>query len=46
MGHSRPLFLYFRLLNTVDSEQYSIKTLLMMGFELPTSGVGSNWFAN
>ena len=25
MGHSRPLFLYSRLLNTVDSKQHSIK---------------------
>ena len=34
MGHSRPLFLYFCLLNTVDSKQI----LLMTGFEPRTSG--------
>ena len=46
MGHSRSLFLYFRLFNTVDSKHYSIKTLLMSGIEPRTSGVGSNRFAN
>ena len=34
-----PLFLYFRLLNTVESN--SIKTLPMTGFEPRTSGVGT-----
>ena len=45
MGHSRTLF-YFRLFDRVDSKQFSIKTLPMMGFELRTSGVGSECFAN
>ena len=39
MGYSMPLFLYFRLLNTVESN--SIKTLPMTGFEPRTSGVGT-----
>ena len=43
MGSSRPLFLYFRLFNTVDSKQCSIKIMPMTGIELQTSGVGSNW---
>ena len=42
MGHSRPLFLYIRLFNTVDSKQYSITTLPMSGFEPRTSGVRSD----
>ena len=44
MGHSPPLFLYFRLFNTVDSKKINVrnKSLLMTGFELRTSGVGSN----
>ena len=37
MGYSRSLFLYFRLFNTVNSEQYWIKTLPTTGFELRTS---------
>ena len=37
MGHSRPLFLYFRLFKTVDNVQYEF--LLMTGFELRTSGL-------
>ena len=41
MGHSRPLFLYFCLFNTVDSE-YMNKNLPMTGFKPRTSGVGSN----
>ena len=40
------LFSLFRLFNTVDSKQYSIKTLPMSGFEPGTSGVGSDRFAN
>ena len=46
MGHSRPLFLYFRLFTTFDSYQCSIKTLLMTGFEPRTFGFGSNCFTN
>ena len=45
MGYSRPLFLYFRLLNTVESQQHLIKTLPISGLEPRTSGVGSNHFA-
>ena len=46
MAHSRPLFLYFRLFNTVDSNRCSICNLPMTGFELETFGVGSNCSAN
>ena len=45
MGHPRPLFLYFCLLKyTVDSKQmFNInKFLPMTGFELRTSGIGTN----
>ena len=38
--------LFFSIFNTVDSQQHSIKTLPMLGFEPQTSGVGSNRFAN
>ena len=43
MGHSRPLCLYFCLLNTVDS---IYKNLPMTGFELQTSCNGSNHSTN
>ena len=39
MGHSRPLFLYFRLFNTVDSKQMFDKSLPMPGFEPWISGI-------
>ena len=42
MGHSRPLCLYFRLVNTVDSKCSIYKFLPMIGFEPQTSGFGSN----
>ena len=42
---SRSLFLYFRLFNTVDSK-CSILFLLMTGFELRTTGIGSNRCTN
>ena len=42
---SRPLFLYFRLFNSVDSKR-SIYFLPMTGFELRTSGVGSKHSTN
>ena len=44
MDHSRPLFLYFRLFKTVDSQQINVryKCLPMTGFEPQTSGVGSD----
>ena len=45
MGHSRPLFLYFRLFNTVDSN-CTHKFLLMTGFEPRTSGIGSDRSTN
>ena len=38
-------FLYFSLFNTVDNEQLN-KNLPMTGFELQTSGVGSNRSTN
>ena len=50
MGHSRPLFLYFRLFNTytVDSKQMfnMNKFWPMTGFEPRTSGIGSNRSTN
>ena len=46
MGHSRPLFIYFRLFNAVDSRHYSIKSLLMSGIEPRTSDVGIDRFTN
>ena len=48
MGHSRPLFLYFRLINTVDSKQINVryKTLLMTEFKPWTSGIISNRSTN
>ena len=42
MGHSRPLFLYFRLFNTVNSKQMFDKSLPMTGIELQISGVGGD----
>ena len=42
MGQSQPLFLYFRLFNTVDSKNVQYKFLPMTGFEPQTSGVGSD----
>ena len=51
MGHSRPLFLYFRLFNTADSKYINIyikiyKFLPMTGFEPRTSGIGSDRSTN
>ena len=37
MGHSRPLFLYFRLFGTVEND-YMNKSSPMTGFEPRTSG--------
>ena len=34
MGHCRPLFLYFRLSNTVDSKQYSIQFFQLLDSSL------------
>ena len=46
MGHSWPLFLYFRLFNTNDSKQMFKKSLLMTGFEPRITGVGGDRFTN
>ena len=50
MGHSWPLFLYFRLFKTQLTVNkcsiYINKFLPMTGFELRTSGIGSNRFTN
>ena len=46
MGHSRHLFIYFCLFNTVDSRQWTIKILPMTGFEPRTSVIGSNRSTN
>ena len=45
-GHSRPLFLYFRLFNTVDSKQLFDKSLPTTGFDPRTSSVGCDRFTN
>ena len=45
MGHSRPLFHYFRLFNTVDSI-CSIYFLPITGFKPRTSGIGSDRSTN
>ena len=46
MGLSRPLFLYFRLFNTVDSKMFNINFLPMTGFEPRTSEIGSDRSTN
>ena len=46
LGHSRTLFLFFRLFNTVFSTVDSQLILSMAGFELRISGVGSDWSTN
>ena len=46
MGYSRPLFLYFRLFNTGDGKQFSLWIVPKNGWELRTSGVGSNCSTN
>ena len=49
MGQTRPIFFIFRLFNTqltVNNVQYINKFLLMTGFELQTSGIGSNRSTN
>ena len=45
MGLSRPLLLYFRIFNIVDSN-WSIKFLPMTGFEPRTSGIKSDHSTN
>ena len=44
MGHSRPLFLHFRLFYL--AVQLVDKILLMLGFELHISGIESDCCAN
>ena len=49
LGHSRPLFLYFRLFNTQLTENKCSlykQILPMTGFEPRTSGIGSNRSTN
>ena len=46
MGHSRPLFIYFRLFNTVDNKQMFNKILPMTGVEPRTSGIKSTALPN
>ena len=46
MGHSRPLFIYFRLFNTVDNKQMFNKILPMTGVEPRTSGFESDRSTN
>ena len=40
VGHSRPLFIYFRLFNTVDNKQMFNKILPMTGVKPRISGIG------
>ena len=42
VGHSRPLFIYFCLFNTVDNKQMLNKILPMTGVEPRTSGIKSD----
>ena len=42
MGHSWPLFLYFRIFNAVDNNQMFYIKFSLAGFEPRTSGVGSD----
>ena len=50
MGHSRPLFIYFRLFNSVDNKQVNKqmfnKILPMTGVKLRTSGFESHRSTN
>ena len=46
VGHSRPLFIYFRLFSTVDNKQMFNKILLMTAVELRTSGIESDHSTN
>ena len=45
-GHSRPIFLYFRIFNTLTENNVQYKSLPMTGFEPQTSGIGSNGSTN
>ena len=46
VGHSRPLFIYFRHFNTVDNKQMLNKILPMTGVKLRTSGIESDRSTN
>ena len=46
MGHSRPLFSFFRLFNPVEGKKCSESILQMAGFEQRTSGVASDRSTN
>ena len=46
VGHSQPLFTYFRLFNTVDNKQMFNKILPMTGVEPWTSGIESDSSTN
>ena len=46
VGHSRPLFIYFRLFITVDNKQMFNKILPMTGVKPRTSGIESNRSTN
>ena len=46
VGHSRPLFIYFRLFNTVDNKQMFNKILPMTGVKPQTSGIESDRSTN
>ena len=46
VGHSRPLFIYFRLFNTVDNKQMFNKILPMTGVEPWASGIESDHSTN
>ena len=46
VGHSRPLFIYFPLFNTVDNKQMFNKILPMSGVEPRTSGIESDCSTN
>ena len=46
MGHPRPLFIFIFVFSTINSKYVHYKILLMTGFELQTSGIGSDHSAN
>ena len=46
VGHSRPLFIYFRLFNTVDNKQMLNKILPMTGVKPRASGIKSDRSTN
>ena len=46
VGHSRPLFIYFSLFNTVDNKQMFNKILPMTGVKPQTTGIISDHSTN